>query len=608
MIDLCSRNNNYHISRKFDCDIIMNRQESDILLTLRSEPFSGQRELAQKSGHSLGIVNKSLKSLTEQGHLDEHMQVTQKAKEVLKKHAPRNAIILAAGFGMRMVPINMETPKALLEVHGEVLIERLIRQLHDAGIKDITVVVGFMKEKFEYLIDDFHVNLLVNMDYTVKNNLHTLAVASAKIGNTYIVPCDIWCRYNPFCSQELYSWYMLSDAGDPESPVRAGRAMDLAAAKPHEGNEMVGIAYLTASQSGMLRDRLTAMDRMTEYDHAFWEEALLQEKGLNMQARMVSAADVAEINTYEQLREIDDESDHLKSRAIETIAKTLGFETNAITDIRTLKKGMTNRSFLFSCNGQHYIMRIPGEGTEQLINRQQEAAVYQAIRGKKISDEILFIDPATGYKITKYWENARVCDSENSSDLKACMKQLHRLHEMKIEVAHDFSIFDKINDYESLWQGQGSVYKDYEKVKEDVFSLIPFIEKNVQNRCLTHIDAVPDNFLILPDSEVRLIDWEYAGMQDPHVDIAMFCIYSFYEKDAVDRLIDLYFEGKCEKNIRLKIYCYIAACGLLWSNWCEYKRSLGVEFGEYSLRQYRYAKEYCELVKKEAGEMVVCTP
>ncbi len=107
---------------------------------------------------------------------------------------------------------------------------------------------------------------------------------------------------------------------------------------------------------------------------------------------------------------------------------------------------------------------------------------------------------------------------------------------------------------------------------------------------------------------MQLTDWEYSGMQDPHVDIAMFCIYSFYEKDAVDRLIDLYFEGKCEKNIRLKIYCYIAACGLLWSNWCEYKRSLGVEFGEYSLRQYRYAKEYCELVKKEAGEMVVCTP
>ena len=79
----------------------------------------------------------------------------------------------------------------------------------------------------------------------------------------------------------------------------------------------------------------------------------------------------------------------------------------------------------------------------------------------------------------------------------------------------------------------------------------------------------------------------------------MFCIYSLYQKDEVDRLIDLYFENNCKKEVRIKIYCYIAACGLLWSNWCEYKRNLGVEFGEYSIRQYRYAKDYYKLVIKE---------
>ena len=117
--------------------------------------------------------------------------------------------------------------------------------------------------------------------------------------------------------------------------------------------------------------------------------------------------------------------------------------------------------------------------------------------------------------------------------------------------------------------------------------------------CLTHIDAVPDNFLFTVDGDIRLIDWEYAGMQDPHVDIAMFCIYSLYDKKEVDRLIDIYFEGKCSRDVRIKIYCYISACGLLWSNWCEYKRNLGVEFGEYSLRQYRYAKDYYKIVMKE---------
>lgn len=99
--------------------------------------------------------------------------------------------------------------------------------------------------------------------------------------------------------------------------------------------------------------------------------------------------------------------------------------------------------------------------------------------------------------------------------------------------------------------------------------------------------------------EIRLIDWEYAGMQDPHVDVAMFCIYSLYNKRQVDQLIAAYFTEGCSDEIRIKIYCYIAACGLLWSNWCEYKRNLGVEFGEYSLRQYRYAKDYYRIVQEE---------
>lgn len=88
-------------------------------------------------------------------------------------------------------------------------------------------------------------------------------------------------------------------------------------------------------------------------------------------------------------------------------------------------------------------------------------------------------------------------------------------------------------------------------------------------------------------------------MQDPHIDIAMFSIYALYNKEQIDNLIDIYFEGKCDRKMRIKIYCYVAVCGLLWSNWCEYKRSLGVEFGEYSLRQYRYAKDYYRIVQEE---------
>lgn len=584
----------------------MNRQDWDVLASLRTKPYTNQRALTLDSGYSLGGVNRSLQRLIEEGYLDDRRGLTAKAEAVFDRSTPKNAVILAAGFGMRMVPINMESPKALVEVQGQRLIDRLICQLHEAGVTDITVVVGFMKEKFEYLIDTYGVELLVNPEYASKNNLHSLLLAKNKLSNTYIVPCDIWCRENPFSRQELYSWYMVTDSTDPESTVRVSRKQGLVpAGEAASGNQMIGISYLLQADSDRVAQRLSEL-ALDGHDDAFWEMALFEKSGIAVEAKVVSCEDAVEINTYEQLRELDSNSSHLNTDAIVTITKAMGVKAEEITDITVLKKGMTNRSFLFNCKGKKYIMRIPGEGTDQLINRREEAAVYAQLKGKGICDDVVYMNPVSGYKITVYLEGAQVCDPDHVEDLTRCMEKLRSFHEQKLQVEHTFDIFRQIDFYESLWNGAPSVFEDYGKTKEQVLSLIPYIDAHKLPYVLTHIDAVPDNFLFVTDEQgnrqIRLIDWEYAGMQDPHVDIAMFCIYSLYDTQQVERLIDLYFPEGCEKHNRIKIYCYIAACGLLWSNWCEYKRQLGVEFGEYSLRQYRFAKDYYRIAVREMGK------
>ena len=88
---------------------------------------------------------------------------------------------------MRMVQINTEIPKALIKVKGEALIERLITQLHQVGITDIQIMVGFMKEHFEYLINKYYVKLIVNKDYATTNSLYSLYLAKNKLGNTYVI-------------------------------------------------------------------------------------------------------------------------------------------------------------------------------------------------------------------------------------------------------------------------------------------------------------------------------------------------------------------------------------------------------------------------------------
>ena len=120
-----------------------------------------------------------------------------------------SAVILAAGFGSRFVPLTFETPKGLLEVYGERMIERQIKQLHEAGVTDITIVVGYLKEKFEYLIDKFGVKLLYNPEYHNKNTLTTLYRArECFIGrNTYLLSSDNWMRSNMYHTYECGAWY-----------------------------------------------------------------------------------------------------------------------------------------------------------------------------------------------------------------------------------------------------------------------------------------------------------------------------------------------------------------------------------------------------------------
>lgn len=313
----------------------------------------------------------------------------------------------------------------------------------------------------------------------------------------------------------------------------------------------------------------------------------------------------------------------LDNPSIELIQEVFNIPESKIVDASILKKGMTNRSFVFSVYGEKYIIRIPGEGTEMLINRKNEAMVYKAIEGKGLCDKPVYLNPKTGVMITKFLHNARVCNPNDSDDVGRCIKRLKGFHDMALSVGHEFDVFSQIEFYESLWEGKPSVYADYAETKKRVLSLRKFVEQSQAKKVLAHIDAVPDNFLFFNEyseniqknnesmaevgimvgegiENLHLTDWEYAGMQDPHIDIAMFSVYSFYGKQQIDNLISLYFDDEeCDRRTRAKIYCYVAMSGLLWSNWCEFKSHLGVEFGEYGMRQYEYAKEFYHVAVEE---------
>ena len=109
-----------------------------------------------------------------------------------------NAIIMAAGTSSRFAPLSYEKPKALTEVKGEVLIERQIRQILDAGIKDVIIVTGYKKEQLEYLKQKFGVKLAENKEYLTRNNNSTINAVKDLLNNSYVCSSDNYFAEDPF--------------------------------------------------------------------------------------------------------------------------------------------------------------------------------------------------------------------------------------------------------------------------------------------------------------------------------------------------------------------------------------------------------------------------
>lgn len=262
--------------------------------------------------------------------------------------------------------------------------------------------------------------------------------------------------------------------------------------------------------------------------------------------------------------------------------------------------GMTNHSEVINIEGKKYLVRTPGEGTDKLINRKQEKYIYSVIKDLHISDDVVYINADTGVKITKFIEDTHNCNKYNFDEVKKCMLFLkHNLHEKKLKVNYIFDFKERITYYLSLCSCK-SDYKDFDEVYDNINKLLTWINTfSIYdiNFTLTHIDAIPDNFLIDKQGNITLLDWEYAAMQDAHVDIVMFAIYAGYNKHQIDNLIDTYFENDIVTlKIRMKIYAYVAICGFLWYTWCMFKAEKGVTYGNYAETQYNYAKTFSHYV------------
>ncbi|MDR2008993.1 MAG: NTP transferase domain-containing protein [Bacteroidales bacterium] len=153
-------------------------------------------------GSDFNFNQNILDELNQKGFINGR-NITNTGYALLENHRINNAIILAAGISSRFVPICFDKPKGLLEVKGEILVERQIRQLKEIGINEIIIVVGYKKEQFYYLKKKYNIIIIETDDFSIKNNYASVYAARNYLKNTIITSSDLYFKKNIF---QLYAY------------------------------------------------------------------------------------------------------------------------------------------------------------------------------------------------------------------------------------------------------------------------------------------------------------------------------------------------------------------------------------------------------------------
>lgn len=274
----------------------------------------------------------------------------------------RNAIIMAAGTSSRFVPLSAETPKGLLEVKGEILIERQIRQLNEAGIRDITVVVGFMAEKFRYLKDLFGVDIVLNEDYARYNNTSSIIRVLDRLADTYICSSDNYFPENVFIGNPDQSFYSaLYAGGETNEYCLDVDDKDNIISVTVGGCDswfMIGHVYFSKDFSNKFREIMAK-----EYDHeatrlGYWEDVYIRHIADLPSMRIMRYADheIEEFDSLDELRMFDDSyRDNTRSSVIKSIASILKCPESQLSEFKKIPHKGDHLLFSFMNGEKEYV-------------------------------------------------------------------------------------------------------------------------------------------------------------------------------------------------------------------------------------------------------------
>jgi CTP:phosphocholine cytidylyltransferase-like protein len=269
-----------------------------------------QRELAEESGFSLGTVNTTVTQLEERGLMADGL-ITQEGLAALEPYRVKKAIFIAAGFGSRMVPITLNTPKPLVRVKGKRIIDTILDAVVAAGIEEIYIVRGYLSEQFDQLLYKYPtIKFIENPAYNEANNISSVMCVRYLLSNSYVCEGDI-LLHNPkiiqkYQYQSNYCGIKCDRTDDWALFENNGRITGVAVGGEN-CHQMMGISYWTDEDGKRLGDCVKKVYEMPGGKERYWDQVALQYfvDDFDITIRECSFDDFIEIDTFNELKAID---------------------------------------------------------------------------------------------------------------------------------------------------------------------------------------------------------------------------------------------------------------------------------------------------------------
>lgn len=254
-------------------------------------------------------------------------------------------------------------------------------------------------------------------------------------------------------------------------------------------------------------------------------------------------------------------------------SQVLSVKEEDVNVVKRLMGGMSNYTYVVEVNTTLYTFRIPGKKADKFVDRNVENDNIELVSQLGLNNETIYLDTVTGYKIAKYIEGVPVSELSPLDYLEQASKVLHSIHESGLSSKHDYSPLDRLSLYENHTKEYNHVHSERYKELKQRFLDLKEEYMDESRLTLSHGDSQISNFVVTPDNTLKLMDWEFAGNNDPFYDIACFGNNDFNHALA---LLPVYLGKEPTVNEYNRLYFFRSFQCLQWHNVALYKEFIGL--------------------------------